>query len=76
MIKDLCPQWFCVAIVGVPRGYPHISESPKLMAVEKGRPAMLRCLATGDPKPTVMWLKDMVPVDMSDPRLTILDSGE
>ncbi|XP_064607458.1 tyrosine-protein phosphatase Lar-like isoform X3 [Liolophura sinensis] len=59
----------------VPRGYPHISESPKLMAVEKGRPAMLRCLATGDPKPTVMWLKDMVPVDMSDPRLTILDSG-
>ena len=58
-----------------PVGYPQIKESPTLKAVEKGRGTVMICGATGNPEPVVSWLKDSVPVDMTDPRLQILPSG-
>ncbi|ELU11868.1 hypothetical protein CAPTEDRAFT_50302, partial [Capitella teleta] len=33
------------------------------------------CLAFGIPKPQILWLKDSIPVDLTDPRLTLLESG-
>jgi len=61
----------CVA----PAGYPRIVESPSLKAVEKGRGTVMMCEATGNPEPVISWLKDSVPVDMTDQRLQILPSG-
>jgi len=61
----------CVA----PAGYPRIVESPSLKAVEKGRGTVMICGATGNPEPVISWLRDSVPVDMSDQRLQILPSG-
>ena len=47
-----------------------------LKAVERGRNAVLQCSATGDPPPNIYWLKDFIPVDLSDERITLLDRGE
>ena len=47
-----------------------------LKAVELGRPAQMQCEATGTPKPEINWLKDYIPVELTDPRLSLLDSGE
>ncbi|XP_064626984.1 tyrosine-protein phosphatase Lar-like isoform X3 [Lineus longissimus] len=58
-----------------PSGYPRITENPTLKAVEKDRNTVMLCAATGNPDPTITWLKDFIPVDMSDPRLTLLSSG-
>ena len=62
------------SLVAVPAGYPEITKSPTLRAVERGRPAQMTCEASGSPEPEINWLKDYVPVDLSDRRLS-LDSG-
>ncbi|XP_076439826.1 receptor-type tyrosine-protein phosphatase delta-like isoform X2 [Babylonia areolata] len=59
----------------IPTGYPRIALHPKLKSVEKGLSTVMQCEATGTPEPDIMWLKDMVPVDLSDPRLELLDNG-
>ena len=59
----------------VPPGYPVISESPTLKAVEKDRNTIMVCTANGNPDPHIMWLKDFIPVDLTDPRLKLLPSG-
>jgi len=64
----------CRACV-VPAGFPQIVESPTLKAVERGRATVMMCSASGNPVPTVSWYKDLVPVDISDPRLHILPTG-
>jgi len=58
-----------------PAGYPKIIESPSLKAVEKGRGTAMICGATGNPEPVISWLKDSVPVDMTDQRLEIRPTG-
>ncbi|KAH9492264.1 hypothetical protein Btru_026128 [Bulinus truncatus] len=58
-----------------PPGYPRIETHPKLKSVEKDRPIQLACEVKGDPKPTIMWLKDYLPLDTTDPRVEVLDSG-
>ena len=63
-------------LLAVPDGYPDITTSPMLKAVELGRPAQMQCEATGTPKPEINWLKDYIPVELTDPRLSLLDSGE
>ena len=65
----------CVFSHVVPVGYPLIVESPLLKAVEKGRNAVMVCEAEGNPHPDVWWLKDNIPVNITDPRLQVLDSG-
>ncbi|KAK6188600.1 hypothetical protein SNE40_004745 [Patella caerulea] len=58
-----------------PSGYPRIVVNPSLKSVEKGHNALMKCEVEGNPEPTVYWLKDFLPVDMSDPRITLLESG-
>jgi len=65
-------QCWCVA----PRGYPRIVESPTLKAVEKDRNTVMVCSATGNPEPSILWLKDYIPVDLSDPRIKLLHTGQ
>ena len=36
---------------------------------------MLRCLASGDPEPTITWLKDRASLLGKDPRMALLDHG-
>jgi len=59
----------------VPAGYPEITENPTWKTVQKDAEATLTCSATGDPVPTISWLKNFVPLDMSEPRITVLPSG-
>ena len=66
---------FCVVFCTVPSGYPRVIEPPTLKAVEKDRHTMMACSATGVPEPTIMWLKDFIPVDITDPRLRLLPTG-
>lgn len=71
--------WISTALfdgISVPDGYPRISESPTLKAVEKDRSTMLTCSATGSPDPTIAWLKDFIPVDLSDPRISLQSTGK
>ena len=39
-----------------------------MQGVERGRNALIPCKAEGDPDPHIMWLKDMIPIDMSNTR--------
>ncbi|ESO86619.1 hypothetical protein LOTGIDRAFT_128794, partial [Lottia gigantea] len=64
-----------MADTDIPVGYPRIVVNPSLKSVEKGHNALMKCEVEGNPEPTVYWLKDYLPVDMSDPRITLLDSG-
>jgi len=69
----------CLVVCGVcavPTGYPRIVESPTLKAVEKDRNAVMLCSATGDPEPAISWLKDYVPIDLSDSRFKVLPTGQ
>ena len=50
-------------------------ESPTLKAVEKDRNTVMLCSATGDPEPSISWLKDYVPIDLADSRFKILPTG-
>jgi len=67
---------WCCGVCTVPSGYPRILESPTLKAVEKDRNTVMLCSATGDPEPTINWLKDYVPVDLSDTRFKVLATGK
>lgn len=64
-----------ICILTVPSGYPRISNPPSLKSVEKDRNTVLECAAEGSPTPEILWLKDYIPVDTSDIRLKLLDSG-
>ena len=65
-----------VVVTVVPGGYPRIIENPTLKSVEKDRNTVMICNAAGDPEPSIVWYKDYVPVDMSDPRLKLLPTGQ
>ena len=63
------------SLAAVPEGHPRIIENPTLKSVEKDRNTVMICNAVGDPDPSIVWYKDYVPVDMSDPRLKLLPTG-
>ena len=65
-----------LVVLPAPPGYPIIEENPSLKAVEKGRNAVLQCTATGDPPPRIYWLKDFLPVNLQDERITLLSRGK
>lgn len=49
------------------------------MSVEKGRNTVMKCEATA-PGPRkepvrIEWFQDKIPVDLSDPRLTVVEPG-
>ena len=59
----------------VPAGYPEITENPTWKTVQKDAEVTLTCSASGDPVPTISWLKNFVPLNMTDPRISVLPSG-
>ncbi|XP_043282785.1 tyrosine-protein phosphatase Lar isoform X3 [Venturia canescens] len=59
----------------LPRGFPMITQSPTTKVVEKGHKALLQCAAIGSPPPIISWIRDMVPINTSNPRYTVLESG-
>jgi len=64
-----------VHVAAVPAGYPVISENPTWKTIQKDANATLTCSATGLPTPTVSWLKNFVPLDVSNARISVLPSG-
>ena len=77
-VKRIILHVFLVSFssTAMPSGYPRITESPTLKAVEKDRNTVMLCSAVGNPDPTIMWLKDFIPVDLTDPRLKLLQTGK
>ncbi|XP_050307967.1 tyrosine-protein phosphatase Lar isoform X3 [Anthonomus grandis grandis] len=57
----------------LPPGFPQITESPQNnKVVEIGHNTMLNCAATGNPPPKITWLKNMLPLNISNnPRYSI-----
>ena len=54
---------------------PIIRQGPSNQTQAVGGVAVLRCLASGDPEPTITWLKDRASLLGKDPRMALLDHG-
>ncbi|XP_028966965.1 tyrosine-protein phosphatase Lar [Galendromus occidentalis] len=59
----------------VPRGFPSFSLLPNMQGVERNRSAVLQCMASGEPEPTISWLHNDVPVDLNNPRFQLVNGG-
>ncbi|XP_011315054.1 tyrosine-protein phosphatase Lar isoform X2 [Fopius arisanus] len=59
----------------LPRGFPVITQAPTTKVVEMGHNALLSCTAIGSPTPIISWIRNMVPINTSNPRYVVLDSG-
>ena len=62
---------------GIPQGYPRIEGNPMLQNVEKGQVAVLQCaaVAQGMERPNTYWLKDNLPIETADDRISIDNEG-
>ena len=64
----------------IPTGFPAIIQNPGMKVVEKGRNAVLVCEAGGGPSPTITWIKDTMPVNLSGgqskPRISMMQQGK
>ncbi|EFO21428.2 hypothetical protein LOAG_07061 [Loa loa] len=60
----------------LPAGFPVIEAHPVLKSVEQGRTAHVSCRVRGDPRPKVLWLRDLMPVDIrSNTRYSVSTLG-
>ncbi|XP_023318195.1 tyrosine-protein phosphatase Lar isoform X3 [Trichogramma pretiosum] len=59
----------------LPQGFPMITQAPTTKVVEKGHNALLSCAAVGSPTPIISWMKNMLPIDTTNPRYTVLETG-
>ncbi|XP_051170943.1 tyrosine-protein phosphatase Lar isoform X3 [Leptopilina boulardi] len=59
----------------LPNGFPMITQAPTTKVVEMGHNALLSCSAIGSPSPIISWVRNSVPIDTSNPRYTVLESG-
>ncbi|XP_042145434.1 tyrosine-protein phosphatase Lar [Ixodes scapularis] len=59
----------------IPPGFPQFQLLPHMQAVERNRSALLPCQAEGDPEPWISWLHNEVPVNMSNPRYSLVSGG-
>lgn len=59
----------------LPLGFPRIEQHPQQKAVERGRNAVITCQVSGNPPPTITWFKNNVPMDMSNSRFSIIETG-
>uniref|UniRef100_A0A7E4VAE3 Ig-like domain-containing protein n=1 Tax=Panagrellus redivivus TaxID=6233 RepID=A0A7E4VAE3_PANRE len=48
----------------LPSGFPEIEAHPVLKSVEQGRTAYVTCRVKGNPRPRVLWLRDLMPIDI------------
>ena len=80
--EEICPRpseifiFFVSADKQIPAGFPSIIQNPGMKVVEKGRNAVLVCEAGGDPSPTITWIKDTMPVNLSKPRISMIEQGK
>lgn len=63
--------------VELPPGFPVITEGPgSHKSIEVGHNAVLQCTASGNPVPTIYWLRENMRLDLdTNPRYSILDKG-
>ena len=56
---------------------PTFTQEPTHTSVKIGGDALLACEATGDPEPTIKWMKGDALVDVTDPynRNRLMDNG-
>ncbi|KZC05677.1 Receptor-type tyrosine-protein phosphatase delta, partial [Dufourea novaeangliae] len=59
----------------LPNGFPLISQAPTTKVVEVSHNAVLLCTAVGSPPPIISWVRDTLPIDTTNPRYTVLDTG-
>ncbi|XP_050443629.1 tyrosine-protein phosphatase Lar isoform X3 [Adelges cooleyi] len=61
----------------LPPGFPVITEGPGThKSIEVAHNAVLQCSASGNPPPTIYWLKENMRLDLeTNPRYSILDKG-
>lgn len=60
----------------LPSGFPVIEAHPVLKSVEQGRTAYISCKVKGDPRPRVLWLRDLMPIDIrSNSRYSVSTLG-
>lgn len=55
----------------IPKGFPRFTQQPGMQGVERGRSALIPCAAEGDPEPVISWMKDMIPIDLSNPKYSM-----
>lgn len=60
----------------IPEGFPSFTLQPNMQGVEKGHNALLPCRSVGDPEPQIYWLRDAIPVDMTNPRYSLYQGGK
>ena len=79
MILDgLCNKTVLISTIhedDIPDGFPLIEREPSTAIVKQGKQAAMQCSANGDPKPRISWSKDNIPVNMTDPRITVAEKG-
>ncbi|UMM17915.1 hypothetical protein L5515_014237 [Caenorhabditis briggsae] len=60
----------------VPTGFPQIELHPSLKSVEQGKTAYVSCRVRGDPRAKVLWLRDLIPLDIrQDGRYSVSTIG-
>ncbi|CAL4088974.1 unnamed protein product, partial [Meganyctiphanes norvegica] len=56
-------------------GFPNFRTEPKTKAVEVNSTALMVCEASGNPEPNIIWYQNQQPMDINNPRYTLLRSG-
>ncbi|CAL2032981.1 unnamed protein product [Caenorhabditis brenneri] len=60
----------------LPTGFPQIELHPSLKSVEQGKTAYVSCRVRGDPRAKVLWLRDLIPLDIrADGRYSVSTIG-
>ncbi|KAF1765484.1 hypothetical protein GCK72_005436 [Caenorhabditis remanei] len=60
----------------LPSGFPQIELHPSLKSVEQGKTAYVSCRVRGDPRAKVLWLRDLIPLDIrADGRYSVSTIG-
>lgn len=58
-----------------PQGFPRFEVVPKPQGVELNRSVLLPCEAQGEPEPKISWLRNVIPINMTNPRYSLAASG-
>ncbi|VDO65019.1 unnamed protein product, partial [Schistosoma curassoni] len=56
----------------IPDGYPIIHVPPKASSASVGDVARMDCEVSGHPQPIVVWLKNEIPIQTTDKRITFV----
>ena len=66
----------CVLLIDSdPRPPPIIYHGPQNQTLPTDGSAVLPCLASGEPAPSIIWLKGRLPLSTHDRRINVAESG-